>query len=58
MDDTHNFRSTPDDVDDDEADLTDLSAETKPRILLMGLKRCSSIVANNCIRVLLLSKII
>jgi hypothetical protein len=41
MEDTypHNFRKTPDAVDDDEGDLTDLSSETKPRILLMGLKR-------------------
>jgi hypothetical protein len=42
MEDTysHTFRKTPDAVDDDEGDLNDLSSETKPRILLMGLKRC------------------
>jgi hypothetical protein len=54
MDDPHDFRNTPDDVNDDEADLADLSAETKPRILLMGLKRCLSIiVANHFIGILL-----
>ena len=44
MEDQHNFRITPDDVDDEESDLADILSETKPRILLMGLKRFVSIV--------------
>lgn len=41
MEDTYSnaLRKTSDVVDDDEGDLNDLSSETKPRILLMGLKR-------------------
>jgi len=44
MEDPHNFRITPDVGDDEESDLADLSSEAKPRILLMGLKRCASII--------------
>ena len=33
------FRSSPDIADDDEIDVTDLTTDTKPRILLMGLRR-------------------